>query len=61
MIQSCLTTPGNMATTKNKEETFMQNELDKLKGYDYSFTNIVMEGGGSKGMAYVGALEVQFV
>ena len=61
LVQTGLTTPGNMTTTKNKEENFIKNDLDKLKGYDYPFTNIVMEGGGSKGMAYVGALEVQFV
>ena len=50
-----------MATTENNEETSIKNELEKLKGYDYPFTNIVMRGGGSKGIAYVGALEVQFV
>ena len=48
-----------MPTTKNKDEN--KDDLDELKGYDYPFTNIVMEGGGSKGMAYVGALQVQFV
>ena len=33
-------------------------DMDKLKEYDFPFTNIVLEGGGSKGMAYVGALQV---
>ena len=59
MIQTGLTTPGNMATTKNKDEN--KDDLEELKGYEYPFTNLVMEGGGSKGMAYVGALKVQFV
>ena len=35
-------------------------DMDKLKEYDFPFTNIVLEGGGSKGMAYVGALQVSY-
>lgn len=31
---------------------------DILKNYDFPFTNLVFEGGGNKGMAYVGALKV---
>ena len=61
LAQTGLSRPGNMTTAKNKEENFIKNDLDKVKGYDYPFTNIVMEGGGSKGMAYVGALEVKIV
>ena len=58
LAQTGLSRPGNIATSKNKEENVNKHDLDKIKGYDYPFTNIVMEGGGSKGMAYVGALEV---
>ena len=36
------------------------NKIDDeiFKNYEYPFTNLVFEGGGNKGMAYVGALEV---
>ena len=47
-----------MADVENKKDSFENYGVDSLKGYDYPFTNIVVEGGGSKGMAYVGALEV---
>ena len=33
-------------------------DTDSLKDFNYPFTNIVLEGGGSKGLAYVGALQV---
>ena len=49
---------NNMADVENKKDSFENYGVDSLKGYDYPFTNIVMEGGGSKGMAYVVALEV---
>ena len=41
-----------MALEHNKYDT------DSLKDFSYPFTNIVLEGGGSKGLAYVGALQV---
>ena len=31
---------------------------DIFKNYDFPFENLVFEGGGNKGMAYVGALRV---
>lgn len=39
------------------------NIIDDLifKNFEYPFTNLVFEGGGNKGMAYVGALQVSSV
>ena len=34
---------------------------DIFENYDFPFTNLVFEGGGNKGMAYVGALQVGFL
>ena len=34
---------------------------DIFKNYDFPFTNLVFEGGGNKGMAYVGSLQVTFL
>ena len=31
-----------------------------FRNFEYPFTNLVFEGGGNKGMAYVGALQVRF-
>lgn len=36
----------------------IKNLDKKMEEFDYPFTNIVLEGGGSKGMAYVGVLKV---
>ena len=33
-------------------------KIKELKGHQYQFENIVFEGGGAKGMAYVGVMEV---
>ena len=33
-------------------------EEDIYKNFDFPFENLILEGGGNKGMAYVGALEV---
>ena len=38
-----------------------EQDIDKLKDLNYPFQNIVLEGGGSKGLAYVGALEVSLI
>ena len=32
--------------------------IKELKNYEYPFENIVFEGGGAKGLAYIGVLEV---
>lgn len=34
---------------------------DIFKNYDFPFTNLVFEGGGNEGMAYIGALQVGFL
>lgn len=36
-------------------------EDDIYKNFDFPFENLILEGGGNKGMAYVGALEVYFL
>lgn len=36
-------------------------EEDIYKNFDFPFENLILEGGGNKGMAYVGALQVFFV
>ena len=38
-----------------------EKDTDNLKDLNYPFQNIVLEGGGSKGLAYVGALEVSLI
>lgn len=40
----------------NKESTTALDE--SYQGFDFPFENLVFEGGGNKGMAYVGALQV---
>ena len=35
-----------------------QEDISKLKSYVYPFENLVLEGGGVKGVAYMGALRV---
>lgn len=39
-----------------KESTSLIDET--YKGFEFPFENLVLEGGGNKGMAYVGALQV---
>lgn len=38
-----------------------EKDIDNLKDLNYPFQNIVLEGGGSKGLAYIGALEVSLI
>lgn len=45
--------------TTNKLQALHQQIRDiPYQDYEYPFENIVMEGGGAKGLAYVGALQV---
>ena len=32
--------------------------MDELKNFDFPFENLVLEGGGNKGVAYVGTIQV---
>lgn len=49
------------------DEVFCENydEIDSLAinidEYEYRFENIVLEGGGNKGLAYAGAVRVRFM
>ena len=40
----------------NKESSSALDE--SYQGFDFAFENLIFEGGGNKGMAYVGALQV---
>ena len=55
---------GSIASLSASEKTerMMRNgEIsDVVKDHDFQFENLVFEGGGNKGMAYVGALQVKF-
>ena len=49
-------------TNENGEVGHLEEQdIDNLKDLNYPFQNIVLEGGGSKGLAYVGALEVSHI
>ena len=57
-------TLGSSAATLLMETVADNNNMvddDIFKNYDFPFTNLVFEGGGNKGMAYVGALQVGFL
>lgn len=57
-------TLGSSAATLLVETVADNNNMvddDIFKNYDFPFTNLVFEGGGNKGMAYVGALQVGFL
>lgn len=47
-------------TTERVRRGSTSYEEDVYKGYPFPFENLVFEGGGNKGMAYVGALQVFF-
>ena len=56
-------TLGSSAATLLMETVADNNNVvddDIFKNCDFPFTNLVFEGGGNKGMAYVGALQVVF-
>lgn len=66
MIQSGTvgSTLGSSGATLLMETVADNNNMvddDIFKNYDFPFTNLVFEGGGNKGMAYVGALQVGFL
>lgn len=46
---------GNVPEQESHREEI--RDIDYMK-YEYDFENIVFEGGGAKGIVYVGALEV---
>ncbi|XP_078376863.1 uncharacterized protein LOC144660159 [Oculina patagonica] len=45
-------------TTERVRRGSTSHEEDIYKGFSFPFENLVFEGGGNKGMAYVGALQV---
>lgn len=45
-------------TTERVRRGSTSHEEDVYKGFAFPFENLVFEGGGNKGMAYVGALQV---
>lgn len=47
-------------TTEKVRRGSTSHEADVYKGFSFPFENLVFEGGGNKGMAYVGALQVFF-
>ena len=47
-------------TTERVRRGSTSYEEDIYKGFPFPFENLVFEGGGNKGMAYVGALQVFF-
>ena len=47
-------------TTERVRRGSTSYEEDAYKGFPFPFENLVFEGGGNKGMAYVGALQVFF-
>lgn len=47
-------------TTERVRRGSTSYEEDVYKGHPFPFENLVFEGGGNKGMAYVGALQVFF-
>lgn len=47
-------------TTERIRRGSTSYEEDIYKGFTFPFENLVFEGGGNKGMAYVGALQVFF-
>lgn len=48
-------------TTERVRRGSTSYEEDIYKGFPFPFENLVFEGGGNKGMAYVGALQVCFL
>lgn len=51
-----------MLVITEKESSLSEDEkmlvnID-IKNYDYPFENLVLEGGGTKGMAYFGSVQV---
>lgn len=54
---------GSIASLSASEKTerMMKNgeSSDVIKDHEFEFENLVFEGGGNKGMAYVGALQVK--
>ena len=57
-------TLGSLSGTKLLATIVDDNKTvddDIFKNFDFPFTNLVFEGGGNKGMAYVGALQVSVV
>ena len=57
-----LASSSTLDTAAYVEKTFINRSTSLedlwLKSHDYNFENLVFEGGGSKGMAYVGAIQV---
>ena len=43
-----------------KPSFLTEEEKQEFQGYDFQFENIVLEGGGSKGIAYIGAVRVSY-
>lgn len=59
-MQLLVTLPNSVATSLS--DTICE-EVDEVEEYifddcNFPFTNLIFEGGGNKGMAYVGSLEV---
>lgn len=64
-LVSAATLLGSVGSLKAAEATEQLNNtgtasaVDEIyAGFDFAFENLVFEGGGNKGMAYVGALQV---
>ena len=53
---------GSVSSTKfltSVQDDKRAVEEDIYKNFDFPFENLILEGGGNKGMAYVGALQVK--
>eukprot|EP00794_Sanderia_malayensis_P003398 gene3398-3888_t len=59
-LRDALTSVASNATANAIVQDISDEQLDEqfYKDNEFEFANLVFEGGGNKGMAYVGALEV---
>ena len=39
-------------------DTYVREQMETIKNYDFKYENLVLEGGGAKLVAFVGAVQV---
>ena len=57
--------PSNMFSKKTplvepKASLLTEDEKREFRGIDFPFENLALEGGGGKGLAYIGVVRVSF-
>ena len=61
VIGSTMGSKSSMQLIATVADDLQAVDDDIFKNYDFPFENLVFEGGGNKGMAYVGALRVSLL